>query len=92
MCANGDFQNGILREQWGFGGFVVSDCGAVSNIQDAHNYTQEKNSDGNSNDPAVLLTKRGLFGGSHLNLRLGVGSRRVRSAAIDRRITCVGWL
>jgi len=28
-CENGDLQDGILREAWGFGGFVTSDWGAV---------------------------------------------------------------
>ena len=28
-CENGKLQNGILREAWGFGGFVTSDWGAV---------------------------------------------------------------
>ena len=30
-CADGSFQNdtGILRKQWGFSGFVVSDAGAA---------------------------------------------------------------
>ena len=26
-CANGKFMNGIVREQWGWDGFTVSDCG-----------------------------------------------------------------
>ena len=28
-CENGNLQNGILREAWGYGGFVTSDWGAV---------------------------------------------------------------
>jgi len=28
----------VLRKQWGFQGYVVSDCGAVSNVVDAHHY------------------------------------------------------
>lgn len=39
-CANGEFMNGILREKWGFGGFVVSDCGGVASIKNCHKYTQ----------------------------------------------------
>ncbi|CAB9520543.1 xylosidase/alpha-L-arabinofuranosidase 1 [Seminavis robusta] len=40
MCANDGFLNGLLRETWGFGGFVVSDCGAIDNIINTHNYTK----------------------------------------------------
>ena len=28
----------VLRKQWGFQGYVVSDCGAVSHVTDAHDY------------------------------------------------------
>ena len=29
-CANGKFQNDLVREQWGWDGFIVSDCGVSS--------------------------------------------------------------
>lgn len=28
----------MLRNQWGFNGYVVSDCGAISHLYDRHNY------------------------------------------------------
>jgi len=28
-CANGAFLNGVLRDAWGWQGFVISDCGAI---------------------------------------------------------------
>lgn len=31
--------NGILREEWGFDGFIVSDCGAVENMTSRKHYT-----------------------------------------------------
>jgi len=34
-CANGAFLNGVMREQWGFSGLVVSDCGAVNNLHNS---------------------------------------------------------
>lgn len=36
--------NEILREEWGFDGFVVSDCGAGGNIVSAHKYYQDYDS------------------------------------------------
>ncbi|KAJ9526977.1 hypothetical protein QJQ45_025315, partial [Haematococcus lacustris] len=35
-CANHDLLDTTLRRHWGFKGFVVSDCGAVSDIADGH--------------------------------------------------------
>ncbi|MDR1436879.1 MAG: glycoside hydrolase family 3 C-terminal domain-containing protein [Candidatus Symbiothrix sp.] len=31
--------NGILREEWGFNGFIVSDCGAIGNLTARKHYT-----------------------------------------------------
>jgi beta-glucosidase len=31
--------NGILREEWGFDGFIVSDCGAIGNLTARKHYT-----------------------------------------------------
>jgi beta-glucosidase len=37
-CANEFLLEDQLRGKWGFGGYVVSDCGAVRNILDGHHY------------------------------------------------------
>ena len=44
----------VLRGQWGFQGYVVSDCGAVSHVVDAHHYL---NTPG---EAAVACLKAGL--------------------------------
>jgi beta-glucosidase len=36
--ANRTLLTNILRNEWGFNGYVVSDCDAVSNVWDAHHY------------------------------------------------------
>ncbi len=36
-CAN-DFLFGLLRHQWGFRGYVVSDCWAISDLYQGHDY------------------------------------------------------
>ncbi|XP_065841345.1 uncharacterized protein [Oscarella lobularis] len=56
-CANSLFQNDIARGEWGFDGFFVSDCGAVSNIENHHNYTK------NSNDTCRVA----VLGGCDMN-------------------------
>ncbi|HEY8151661.1 MAG TPA: glycoside hydrolase family 3 C-terminal domain-containing protein, partial [Vicinamibacteria bacterium] len=38
-CASADLLGKRLREEWGFEGYVVSDCGAVNDIHENHKYT-----------------------------------------------------
>jgi beta-glucosidase len=40
-CANQDLLQGHLRDAWNFGGYVVSDCGAVYDILHGHKYTRD---------------------------------------------------
>jgi beta-glucosidase len=35
-CASNSLLNGILRLEWGFDGYIVSDCGAISDIYRGH--------------------------------------------------------
>jgi len=37
-CANERLLAEILRQRWGFGGYVVSDCGAIRDIETGHHY------------------------------------------------------
>ncbi|HEX7312476.1 MAG TPA: glycoside hydrolase family 3 C-terminal domain-containing protein [Pyrinomonadaceae bacterium] len=38
LCASPRMLQQVLRERWGFGGYVVSDCDAVADIYKKHNY------------------------------------------------------
>ena len=37
--ADGEMIQNLLRSQWGFDGYFVSDCGAISDIYENHHYT-----------------------------------------------------
>ncbi|HKO18724.1 MAG TPA: glycoside hydrolase family 3 N-terminal domain-containing protein, partial [Acidobacteriaceae bacterium] len=52
-CANDDLLEKRLREQWGFKGYVVSDCGAVGDIYRSHKYVPTEG------DAAVAAVKAG---------------------------------
>lgn len=39
-CGSSSLQNEILREEMGFDGYIVSDCGAISNIYRTHKYVE----------------------------------------------------
>ncbi|MEM7487093.1 MAG: glycoside hydrolase family 3 C-terminal domain-containing protein [Bacteroidota bacterium] len=40
--ANAWLLNKVLRKEWGFKGYVVSDCGAVKNVEESHEYASDK--------------------------------------------------
>jgi beta-D-xylosidase 4 len=40
MCANKPFLTDLARDAWGFDGYITSDCDAVENVLDPHNYTR----------------------------------------------------
>lgn len=40
--ANTWLLDSILRKEWGFKGYVVSDCGAISDISNTHKYEEDK--------------------------------------------------
>jgi beta-glucosidase len=39
-CASNFMLDSILRKDWGFQGYVVSDCGAIADIYTGHNYVK----------------------------------------------------
>ena len=41
-CASHQLLDEILRKDWGFNGYVVSDCNAIRDIHDYHNYVDSK--------------------------------------------------
>ncbi|MDR3252086.1 MAG: glycoside hydrolase family 3 protein, partial [Tannerella sp.] len=41
VAKSAELLRGILREEWGFDGFIVSDCGAIGNLTSRKHYTAE---------------------------------------------------
>ncbi|HOM61801.1 MAG TPA: glycoside hydrolase family 3 C-terminal domain-containing protein [Anaerohalosphaeraceae bacterium] len=81
-CANSWLLQEVLREEWGFGGYVVSDCDAIEDIYNGHFYAA-------SGQEAAVL---GISAGCDLNcgtmyqanLVQAVLEGKVEEAAIDR--------
>lgn len=52
-CASPTLLQKILRDEWGFDGYVVSDCGAIADIHEHHKLTR------NAAESAALAVKAG---------------------------------
>lgn len=80
-CANEDLLEKRLRGEWGFKGFVVSDCGAVGDIYSSHKYVATEG------DAAVAAVKAGTdltCGGEYRSLLDEVKSGHITEAEITR--------
>lgn len=82
-CANSDLLEKRLREQWGFKGYVVSDCDAVSDIYRTHKYTATLGA------AAVAAVKAGTdltCGAEYKTLVEEVKAGAITEAEIDRAL------
>jgi len=82
-CASSDLLQKRLREQWGFRGYVVSDCGAVNDIHRNHEYTPTLG------EAAVAAVKAGTdltCGTEYKALVDEVKAGRITEAEIDRAV------
>ena len=80
-CANTDLLQKHLRDQWGFSGFVVSDCGAVGDIYRSHKYVATQG------EAAVAAVKAGTdltCGGEYRSLLDEVKNGKITEAEITR--------
>lgn len=82
-CASDWLLNGRLRGDWGFDGFVVSDCGAISDITGYHHYR----ADDAASSAAALSAGNDLSCGSAYR-KLGQAMARgdVDEALVDRAL------
>jgi beta-glucosidase len=82
-CASADLLQKRLRDEWGFQGYVVSDCGAVNDIYRNHKYTPTLGG------AAVAAVKAGTdltCGTEYRTLVDEVKADRITEAEIDRSL------
>lgn len=82
-CANTKLLGDTLRGDWGFNGYVVSDCGAIDDIYKRHNFLKT------AEEASALAVKRGTdleCGESYKALVNAVKQGLISEAEIDRAV------
>jgi beta-glucosidase len=82
-CANTRLLGTILRDDWGFQGYVVSDCGAIGDIFHGHHFA------GSMPQASALAVLAGTdldCGREYLTLTDAVKQGLIKEAAIDRAV------
>ena len=83
-CASMLLLQQILRDEWGFHGYVVSDCGAISDIFATHKIVKDEA------EAAALAVKSGCdlnCGGIYPHLKAAVERQLITEAEIDVALT-----
>lgn len=83
-CANALLLRDLLREAWGFNGFVVSDCDAIDNIYSTHKYAKDHP------EAAAMALKAGTdldCGTTYTNLSTALQRGLVTEADLDVSVT-----
>jgi len=82
-CANTHLLGDMLRGEWGFDGYVVSDCGAIDDIYKRHHFVKT------AEEASALAVKRGTdleCGDSYKALVNAVKQGLIAEADIDRAV------
>lgn len=82
-CANSDLLQKRLRDQWGFKGYVVSDCDAVADIFRTHKYTSTL---GAASVAAVKAGTDLTCGSEYKTLVDEVKAGNIKEAELDRSL------
>jgi beta-glucosidase len=82
-CANTHLLGDMLRSEWGFNGYVVSDCGAIEDIYRRHHFMKTPE------EASALAVKRGTdleCGDTYRSLVSAVKQGKISEAEIDRAV------
>ena len=82
-CANKKLMTDILRGEWGFNGYVVSDCGAISDIWKGHKFAKTEA------EASALAVRSGTdltCGGEYVSLIQAVKQGLITEAEIDTAV------
>jgi beta-glucosidase len=82
-CANTHLLVDFLRGEWGFDGYVVSDCGAITDIYQRHQFMKTPE------EASALAVKRGTdleCGDTYRSLVAAVKQGQISEAEIDRAV------
>lgn len=79
-CGSDDLLNGILRTEFGFEGYIVSDCGAINDIYRGHKLV------GTAAEASALAVKTGTdleCGSAYRNLKEALEKNMITEAELD---------
>jgi beta-glucosidase len=84
-CANPELLNDTLRGDWGFEGFVTSDCGAIDDITQGHHFTR------NNVEGAAAAVRAGTdtacaFKNEYLDLAQAVKQNVIPESELDKSL------
>ncbi len=82
-CANTHLLGDFLRGEWGFNGYVVSDCGAIDDIYQRHHFVKT------AEEASALAVKRGTdleCGNTYKSLVNAVKQGLIAESEIDRAL------
>lgn len=88
-CANTYLLDDILRKDWGFKGYITSDCGAIADIYKGHQYASS------ALKAAAVSLKRGVnlnCGNTYNNLTEAVQKGLVTENELDSSLAVLLWI
>ena len=76
-CVNSELMRGVLRDNWGFDGGLVSDCGALADVMKTHKYAKN----------GTITVAETLAAGMDMNCGNVISKENVAAALADGSIS-----